>query len=164
MDMASSNEHVIVRGDAMMPLEYFDFEFSEPTMRHWLEARDRCPNLLIQCTPGSEDRVTAKVRQWCGNTPHVCNMPGPLRLPVDPMGTLVLNDAADMNLGQQLVLHDWMTEARGARVISVTSAHLPTLVAEGRFLEALFYRLNIVWVDAREKRRAPKWMPRLVLQ
>ncbi len=163
MDMGT-NEHVIVKGAAMMPLEYFDFEFSEPTMRHWLEATDRCPNLLIQCTPGAEDRVASKVRAWCGQPLQLCELPGPLRLPMDPQGTLVLNDVADMNLGQQLVLHDWMTNARGAQVISITSAHLPTLVAQGRFMEALFYRLNIVWVDAREKRRAPKWMPRLVLQ
>lgn len=160
----ATNEDIILQSSAMMPQQYFDFEFSEPTMRQWLEATDRCPNLLIQCTPGAEDRVASKVRSWCANPLQLCELPGPLRLPVDARSTLVLNDVADMNLGQQVVLYDWMTSAHGAQVISVTSAHLPTLVADGRFLEGLFYRLNIVWVDAREKRRAPKWKPRLVLQ
>ena len=50
---------------------------------------------------------------------------------------------------QQIELHDWLNVSRGAvQVVTVTSQPIWPLVEEGRFLEGLFYRLNVVTLEA----------------
>jgi Sigma-54 interaction domain len=163
MEMVGNEQHTGL-GALMMARDYFDFEFSEPNLQQWLSSVDRTPNLLIQCARGAEEKVMGRVTSLLPHPFQVCDLPGPLRLPLDGQGTLILNDVADLNLGQQIVLHDWMTQYPG-RVVSITSSYLPALVQDGRFLESLYYRLNIVWVDARQKRSGvPMWEPRPIMQ
>ena len=65
--------------------------------------------------------------------------PGPLRLPPDKEGTLVVSDVATLALADQIALYDWLGAGAGRlRVISVTAAPLAALVARGAFLEGLF--------------------------
>jgi DNA-binding NtrC family response regulator len=60
-------------------------------------------------------------------------------------GTLLLWDVARLTRGQQMQLHDWITDRpRDAQVISISSAPLLPLVEDGEFLEGLFYRINVV--------------------
>jgi DNA-binding NtrC family response regulator len=76
----------------------------------------------------------------------VARRPAPAAHNID---ALVIRDAAAMTLAQQIELFDWMTGAgRGAQVLSVTSRPLLSLVQDGRFLEGLFYRLNVVSIAA----------------
>ena len=76
-------------------------------------------------------------------------MPGWLDLP-DYADTLLLTRIEEMSLDQQIGLYDWMTAAQPpTQVVSVATTRIDQLVRSGRFLEGLFYRLNMVQLDAR---------------
>jgi hypothetical protein len=60
----------------------------------------------------------------------------------------VLRDVELLNSAEQRDLLVWLDEAgEGTRVISLTSAGLYPLVEHGAFLDALYYRLNVLRVD-----------------
>jgi transcriptional regulator of aromatic amino acid metabolism len=62
-----------------------------------------------------------------------------------------------MSLGQQVALYDWLTDGcEHLQVVSISSVPLLPLVEEGRFLEGLFYRLNVIHLDARPGRPEPR--------
>jgi transcriptional regulator of acetoin/glycerol metabolism len=122
---------------------------SEFTLLRALTSRTHRPNLMVVCGEGVTIDVLAELVATCITPLHVCALPGPLRLPDAPGGTLFLNDVADLTLQQQIALFDWIGRHRGAaQIISVTQANLPAMVRDGRFLEGLFYRLNTVRVQA----------------
>jgi len=77
----------------------------------------------------------------------VRRLPGRLALPSQPVGTLLLENVAALALAQQIRLHDWMSGSR-TQVISVVFAPLYPMVERGEFLEGLFYRLNMVTLEA----------------
>jgi transcriptional regulator of acetoin/glycerol metabolism len=54
-----------------------------------------------------------------------------------------------------MTLFDWITLAQGRmQVVSIATTRIYGLVKKGRFLEALFYRLNVVQLEARTTRAA----------
>jgi hypothetical protein len=71
-----------------------------------------------------------------------------LVLPHDGEGTLVIRDLGALTRGQQERLFDWMT-VRSCRtqIVSTSPDPLLTDVQAGRFMTALFYRLNVVSLD-----------------
>jgi DNA-binding NtrC family response regulator len=70
-------------------------------------------------------------------------------------GTLLLHDVARLDIRDQIALYDWLGNAAGeVRVISVTTAALAPLVADGAFLEGLFHRLGAVQFDLTSQERA----------
>jgi hypothetical protein len=73
-----------------------------------------------------------------------------LLLPPPPLiGTMVLQEVGAMPLEDQLKLLEWLQMAAGrTQVIATTTRPLLRLVQRGQFLEALYYRLNIVAIDA----------------
>ena len=85
---------------------------------------------------------------WCAQPVHCCQLPGYLDLPLAGNGTLVLTNAWALTLDQQIELYDWLDTRRAVQVVSVTSKPLWPLVEQGRFLEGLFYRLNVVTLEA----------------
>jgi transcriptional regulator of aromatic amino acid metabolism len=114
-----------------------------------LTRSDRRPALLVRCGGTDLDAVLAALITWCTAPVHVCRLPGDLIFPQASGGTLVLSDVSALTLPQQIDLYDWLQIARnGVQLVSVTSEPLWPLVLQGRFLEGLFYRLNIVTVDA----------------
>ena len=79
---------------------------------------------------------------------RLCPLPGPLHLPSDRRGTLLLNDVATLAFGDQIALYEWLGAGTGdLRIISVTVAPLAALVARGAFLEGLFHRLGAIQFD-----------------
>jgi transcriptional regulator of acetoin/glycerol metabolism len=118
----------------------------------WLQqlAADRnWPNVLIECAGASATVTLRHLRTWCSPPFHTCAFPGPLDLPTTRNGTLVLDNIAAMTLPQQVRLFDWMAEGTSEiRVISIAMPPLRGLVDDGRFLEGLFYRLNVISIDA----------------
>jgi transcriptional regulator of acetoin/glycerol metabolism len=115
-----------------------------------LTAEGHRPNLLVLCTGRTQDAVIASLMTSCAAPFHLCTLPGPLQLPVVRKGTLFLNDAAAMTLSQQIALNDWMGRGSGdVQIISVTSEPLWPLVEQGAFLEGLFYRLNVICLEAK---------------
>lgn len=73
----------------------------------------------------------------------------PLTLPsTRSVGTLILHDVAALSLEQQCVLCDWLDhERRTAQIVSTSKVALFPLTKSGAFLEALYYRLNVVYVE-----------------
>jgi hypothetical protein len=64
-------------------------------------------------------------------------------------GTVILHDLADCDTDAQRALLLWLDSQGGrVQVISVARAPLFPLVAGGGFSEALFYRLNVVTMEA----------------
>src|SRR5262245_42212897 len=60
----------------------------------------------------------------------------------------VLRDIELMDSTEQRELLEWLNDAgENTRVISLTSAGLYPLVEHGAFLDALYYRLNVLRVD-----------------
>ena len=84
----------------------------------------------------------------CAPPVHVCRLPGRLVLPSQSVGTLLLENVAALALAQQIRLDDWMSHGTQTQVISVVFSPLYPMVERGEFLEGLFYRLNVVTLEA----------------
>jgi hypothetical protein len=85
--------------------------------------------------------------------PIVSWRPGePLQLPdFTGVRTLVIRDLAQMTGTEQVRLLQWLDRAAGyVQVVSTSSAALLPLVEDGTFVNALYYRLNIICVDLTE--------------
>jgi DNA-binding NtrC family response regulator len=112
------------------------------------------PNLLVVCREIAPDLVIASLMDWCAPPFHVVNLPGALRLPQEKAGTLFLSNVAALSLQQQIDLHDWLDRGRGnLQIISATDTRLWTKVEEGGFLEGLYYRLNVISLEATRPER-----------
>ena len=132
----------------------------EPTFLRSVTLRGLRPNLLVNCSGGELYQVTSELMRWCAPPVVMCEMPGWLDFPPDKEGTLLLTRIEEMSLDQQLALFDWMTTAHpDTQVVSVATTRIDPLVRDGRFLEALYYRLNILQVDAKRSMPATAHLP-----
>lgn len=132
--------------------------FSEEEWVRALIDQEPHPNLLVVCDGPTPTAVARRVADLCPVPCEHCLVPGELRLPECRPGTLVLHDVAALTLEQQLALFDWLTGCwHGMQVISIASTPLLPLVHSGRFLEGLYYRLNVVYLVAGHRNR--KAMP-----
>jgi len=89
-------------------------------------------------------------------------------------GTLILNDIAELTAATQVQLLHALQEKRfmrvgghaplpmQARIIAISDATLADAVAEGRFREDLYYRLNVVPLEMPPLRKRPADVPLLV--
>ena len=110
-----------------------------------LAAEGRRPNFLIVCDHASKEMAGLHVRALCAAPIHTCQLPGSLMLPCEKRGTLMLDDVAALAIDQQVALYDWLGRQPGTiQVASVTTTPLSVRVEKGEFLEALYYRLNVV--------------------
>jgi transcriptional regulator of aromatic amino acid metabolism len=115
---------------------------------------ERRPNLMVECGGVDADDVLRQFQLVCAAPAHSCRLPGALDLPAGGAGTLLLHDVAALTISQQVMLFDWLQHRRGdTQVVSVTNVRLMDLVRDGRFLEGLFYRLNLISVTAQRRRR-----------
>ena len=73
----------------------------------------------------------------------------PLYLPTTRrIGTMILHDVGDLDADDQRQLYEWLDRTPSRpRVISTTQTPIIGRVASGRFLPALYYRLNLCYVD-----------------
>lgn len=128
------------------------FEFNalpDAVLLGWLAARGHRPNLLIECASTNAETAMRHLMTWCALPFRYCSIPGKLELPVTRKGTLLLKDVAALTLAQQVALYDWLTLGTGdMQVVSLSSARLSRLVEDGEFLEGLYYRLNVIRLDA----------------
>jgi DNA-binding NtrC family response regulator len=98
----------------------------------------------------SPQTVADQITAWCQGPFHFSLLPGALRLPLERTGTLVIHDVAALTLPQQILFYDWMSAGRGdLQVVSMTTTSLDALVEQGDFLEGLYYRLNVVRLEAK---------------
>lgn len=72
----------------------------------------------------------------------------PLSLPSSPTGTLLVRDGACLAPEDQKRLLQWLSNHPvGVQVVTTTPAPLVPLVLSGAFLEVLYYRLNVMYVE-----------------
>jgi transcriptional regulator of acetoin/glycerol metabolism len=121
----------------------------EPLLLRNVTAHGRRHNLLVNCSPADFQHVAADLTALCAAPVVRCSMPGWLDLPLDFAGTLLLTRIEEMTIDQQIALFDWMTVSPRTQVVSLATTRIDQLVKDGRFLEGLFYRLNVVQLDAR---------------
>jgi len=114
-----------------------------------LASQGHRPNLLVAVGQGMSTDATARRVMTLGVLPfHWCALPGQLILPPRKRGTLFLNDVGALSRAQQLTLYDWLSaECEELQAVSITSVPLESMVEDGQFLEALYYRLNVVRLD-----------------
>jgi hypothetical protein len=125
----------------------------EEWLRSLVEGGPR-PNLLVRCDGPTAAAVALRVSTFCHQPFEQRLVPGDLQLPDSQWGTLVLHDVSALTFEQQITLYDWMSQRWvGMQVISITSSPLLSHVNSGRFLEGLYYRLNVVYLVAELARR-----------
>ncbi len=130
------------------------FESHVNLLRMWALQGHR-PNLLVVVEPRLSADAVARRVITLGVLPfHWCSLPGNLVLPPRKEGTLFMNDVAALRRDQQLALQDWLeVGCDDVQIISLTSLPLESLVADGQFLESLYYRLNVVRLDVTRHNR-----------
>jgi hypothetical protein len=123
--------------------------FSDTTLLRMLSSRNHRPNLLIENKRASLEGVLQQLAAVCESPLRFCRFPGVLDLNVDIGSTLVLGDIDRMTIGQQVTLSDWLGRKGNAiQVVSITRAPMTELIADGQFLEGLYFRLNTVVIRA----------------
>src|SRR5579864_8479683 len=130
----------------MLMMNSPDVGFSqEIALLRTLSAGNDRPNVMVMNTHASVDRVVKQLTTLCQAPIQVCRFPGTLDLASVISGTLVLGDVDRLTIGQQISLSDWLWRARSdVQIVSIARAPMMDLIAEGRFLEGLFYRLNTI--------------------
>jgi transcriptional regulator of aromatic amino acid metabolism len=128
---------------------------SEASLLRSLLSENRRPNLLVECKGVSVEATVRHVVTYCEPPYHTTALPGNLELPALKKGTVLLADLAMMSLGQQMRVFDWLPRDCGnLQVVSISSVPIRPLVDEGKFLEGLFYRLNVISLEATKNRAA----------
>jgi len=122
-------------------------QVSEFRLLQTVSARGCHPNVLIVCEDRVVDAVIARATRWSPRPLHRC-APDEWQLPEQAGGTLLLKDPSGLTGAQQAALFDWMSAGgRGTQVVSISRACLQARVRDGAFLEALFFRLNVLQIE-----------------
>ncbi|MGE3513355.1 MAG: hypothetical protein AB7N65_31230 [Vicinamibacterales bacterium] len=103
------------------------------------------PNVLIECPQAEMAALIGRLRTLATEPMQTCVVSSQLTWPADRAVSLLLWDLSALAVSQQIGLYDWMTARAGdVHVIAVTSVPLAPMVERGRFLQALFSRLNVL--------------------
>lgn len=141
--------------EPFISMQALDFPWvSDRVLMRSLTMAPNRPSLLVMCESIETDSAIASLMKWCEQPFHFCSLPGPLELPSVKKGTLFLKDVSHLTLAQQIALNDWIERGRGdLQIVSATDTRLWPLVETGDFLECLFYRLNLITLEAKAPRK-----------
>jgi hypothetical protein len=120
-----------------------------PETERRILARYRANALLVGGTPSTEAVLLALEPVLLD--PLALWHPGaPLTLP-ERGGTLVLRNVGRLSLADQSALVDWFNgDSYQTQVISTSPNPIYPLIDRGRFSEALYYRLNTVYLELKD--------------
>lgn len=134
---------------SMLPIRA-DWNAPASVQRDLSVARLTKANLLLV----GADRLVAKVLPFA--VPELTQAAisrckdGSLRLPSPSMGvsTIVVRDVDALTHGEQRSFREWLeSQSTAVHVVSTASAPVLPLVETGEFSAALYYRLNMVYID-----------------
>ncbi len=113
----------------------------------WSIAVETGVNILLQCDASWTSRALRDSRL---RYPLQTLSPGkPFTLPAGGTRTLVLDHVEALDVEEQTQLLRWMEDAGNrAQIVSISSVSLHALVQFDEFLDALYYRLNTVLIEA----------------
>jgi hypothetical protein len=133
-----------------MTIHSSDFAWpSDDALIKSLTTYERRPNLMIVARGLPVEAVADQVITLCARPILPSLLPGRLNLPARRNGTIVLQNVTSLSRPQQITLDDWIVGGCGdIQIVSIATMPLWPLVQNGDFLEGLFYRLNIVRLDA----------------
>lgn len=138
----------------MLTMSSATIALSDEALLRALLSQQKRPNFLVTCHDVPVDDVVQRLLNFCAAPFHFCTVPRAFGLPTTRAGTLFLADAGLLTMKQQVELFDWMTISRETQVVSVTELPLGRLVSNGDFLDGLFFRLNVVSLDASARKQA----------
>ena len=113
------------------------------TLHHILQRNFR-PNILIIGSETAADEMLNDIRSLLDGPIQTCQFPGPLQLPPNGHGALILRNVGALAAEQQVQLMQWLDTVPGVPVVSLNTSSLFALVSEGAFSQPLYYRLNTV--------------------
>jgi hypothetical protein len=118
---------------------------------HWCVFGVARPNVLLIGQEVDTDLAVASITCWgeeeVGFWPTATAPP----IGVSQLMTLVVRNVTDLDWAEQVRLNEWLAElSEGVRVIATSRVPFYTLVTQRRFLEPLYYRLNIVCLNAHD--------------
>jgi sigma-54-interacting transcriptional regulator len=103
-------------------------------------------NVLLEGTDRAIDRIVTVLTPHLRHPIRTCPHWAPRAMSA---GTLIIRDVETLDANEQRSLLRWLDEVGAeVQVISVVSTPLFPLVVEGRFLETLYYRLNVLYITA----------------
>jgi transcriptional regulator of aromatic amino acid metabolism len=108
---------------------------------------DRLPlNILILGAVTSEqrDEALSELRAGHGREAYHPQRTMPFKLPSVPTTIVVIEEVASLSTDHQEALLWWLDRHREAMVLSFAINPVFPLVSQGKLLENLFYRLNII--------------------
>ncbi len=111
--------------------------------------RSRHPNLLIVGSASRRAIALKELRPFLRHPVVKASVADATALSSRPTAaTVVLENVADLSPGEQARLLTWL-EGDGARkqLVTTSDRRVLPLVRNGQFLGALYYRLNIIYLD-----------------
>ncbi len=125
--------------------QVFEEVTTDARLGMWLASDRTRRHLVVRCGRPVLEGVIRQITNGVSAPVRYCPLPGALQLPLDRRGTLLLFDAARLQIDQQISLFDWLGARAGdIRVVALTTERIDRLVESGSFLEGLFYRLGSV--------------------
>jgi Sigma-54 interaction domain len=105
-------------------------------------------NTLVQGPEAQTDSLVTALTPYCPPPVVTVETPTSDALLMIEDGSVILENVARYTVDQQRELLSWLESAGSAvRLISTSSERLFDLVESGRFIEALYYRLNVILID-----------------
>lgn len=105
------------------------------------------PNVLIVASEETQEAAVRVLKPYLRQP--VTMLPSASESALPSSGSVILRSIGDLTLQAQAALFSWL-EGRGKKtqVVSLSAVQLFPLVTDGRFLEDLYYRINVVKFDA----------------
>ena len=109
-------------------------------------------NLLLVGTASRVDAIIAAISEDLAEPRATWSPPHEMRLPRRPVSTLLLRNVDELSAADQVRLDRWlMHAARRPQIISTCHESFMHQVDTGRFVPALYYRLNTITVPVDEE-------------
>ena len=120
----------------------------DPPKDDWSALMSRHPNVLIHGPHDATDALVDALTPYLRLPIHYATGEAFPLLP-STRGTLILDDVEALDSHQQQTLLGWLDDCADTemQVISISPTALHTHVQDGTFLNVLYYRLNVIYLE-----------------